>query len=96
VLDGKFVASWEDEMGKEVSTMISADHAPLLGTVLIHEAERSIFIIAAHHSISDGISMAAALCDLGRALSGEYLERRPMLPSPEFYSTSYPKPIVRK
>jgi hypothetical protein len=31
VLDGKFAASWEDEMGKEVSTMISADH--LLHTV---------------------------------------------------------------
>jgi hypothetical protein len=29
VLDGKFAASWEDEMGKEVSTMIPADHAPL-------------------------------------------------------------------
>ena len=83
VLDGKFVASWEDEMGKEVSTMISADHAPLLRTVLIHEPERSIFIIAAHHSISDGVSMAAALCDLVRALSGEQLERRSMLPSPE-------------
>ena len=83
VLDGKVAASWEDEMGKEVSTMISADHAPLLRTVLIYEAERSIFIITAHHSISDGVSMAAALCDLVRALSGEQLERRPMLPSPE-------------
>jgi hypothetical protein len=83
VLDGKFAASWEDEMGKEVSTMIPADHAPLLRTVLIHEAERSIFIITAHHSISDGVSMAAALCDLVRALSGEQLEQRTMLPSPE-------------
>jgi hypothetical protein len=83
VLDGKFAASWEDEMGKEVSTMIPADHAPLLRTVLIHEAERSIFIITAHHSISDGVSMAAALCDLARALSGEQLKRRTMLPSPE-------------
>jgi hypothetical protein len=83
VLDGKFAASWEDEMGKEVSTMVSADHAPLLRTVLIHEAERSIFIITAHHSISDGVSMTAALCDLARALSGERLERRSMLPAPE-------------
>ncbi|WP_035351906.1 phthiocerol/phthiodiolone dimycocerosyl transferase family protein [Edaphobacter aggregans] len=83
VLDGNFAASWEDEMGKEVSMMISADHAPLLRTVLIHEAERSIFIITAHHSISDGVSMAAALCELVRALSGERLGRRPMLPSPE-------------
>src|SRR5260221_953230 len=70
-------------MGKEVSTMLSGDHAPLLRTVLIHEAECSIFIITAHHSISDGVSMTVALCDLVRALSGEQLERRPMLPSPE-------------
>jgi hypothetical protein len=83
VLDGRATASWEEEMGKEVSTMVSADHAPLLRTVLIHEAERSIFIITAHHSISDGVSMTAALCDLVRALSGEQLERRPTLPSPE-------------
>jgi hypothetical protein len=83
VLDGKFAASWEAEMAKENSTMVSGDHAPLLRTVLIHEAERSIFVITAHHSISDGVSMAAALCDLVRALSGEKLERRRMLPSPE-------------
>jgi hypothetical protein len=28
VLDGKFAVSWEGEMGKEVSRMIPADHAP--------------------------------------------------------------------
>jgi hypothetical protein len=83
VLDGRHTANWEAEMGKEASTILSGDHAPLLRTVLIHEAERSIFIITAHHSISDGISMTAALCDLVRALSGEQLERRPMLPCPE-------------
>jgi hypothetical protein len=83
VLDWRSTARWEAEMGKEVSTMVSADHAPLLRTVLIHEAERSTFIITAHHSISDGVSMMAALCDLVRALSGEKLELRPMLPSPE-------------
>jgi hypothetical protein len=71
VLDWRSTARWEAEMGKEVSTMVSADHAPLLRTVLIHEAERSTFIITAHHSISDGVSMTAALCDLVRALSGE-------------------------
>jgi hypothetical protein len=83
VLDGRLTASWEAEMGKEVSRIVSPDHAPLLRAVLIHEAERSIFIITAHHSISDGVSMTAALCDLVRALSGEQLERRPVQPSPE-------------
>jgi hypothetical protein len=83
VLDGRLTAGWEAEMGKEVSRMVSADQAPLLRAVLIHEAERSIFIITAHHSISDGVSMTTALCDLVRALSGEPLERRPVLPSSE-------------
>jgi hypothetical protein len=84
VLDGRLTAGWQAEMGKEVSTMVSADHAPLLRAVLIHEAERSIFIITAHHSISDdGVSMTTAPCDLVRALSGEQLERRSVLPSSE-------------
>jgi len=83
VLNGKCSTSWEAELGKEVSTMVAADHAPLLRAVLIHEAERSIFIMTAHHSISDGVSMREALCDLIRALSGEQLEQRSVLPSPE-------------
>lgn len=83
VLSGKRGAGWEGELGKEVSTMVAADRAPLLRAVLIREAERSIFIITAHHSISDGVSMREALCDLVRALSGEQLDQRSVLPSPE-------------
>jgi hypothetical protein len=52
-------------------------------TVLIHDPDRSILIIAAHHSISDGISMAVVLRDLVRALSGEAIDGYPVLPSQE-------------
>src|SRR5215470_17042264 len=83
VLNGKCSTSWEAELAREVSTMVKADHAPLLRAVLIHEAERSIFIMTAHHSISDGVSMREALRDLVRALSGQQLDRRSVLPSPE-------------
>jgi hypothetical protein len=83
VLRGKPGTSWEKELAKEVSTMVAADQAPLLRAVLIHEAARSIFIMTAHHSISDGVSMREALCDLVRALSGEQLDQRSVLPSPE-------------
>jgi hypothetical protein len=55
----------------------------VLHTVLIHEPERSVFIVAAHHSISDGMSMTVVLRDLLRALSGEALDRYPVLPSQE-------------
>ena len=83
VLDATLSTSWEAELGKEVSTMVAANRAPLLRAVLIHESERSIFIMTAHHSISDGVSMREALCDLVRALSGQQLDRRSVLPSPE-------------
>jgi len=83
VFDGKLGTSWEAELGKEISTMVAADGAPLLRAVLIHEVERSIFIMTAHHSISNGVSMREALGDLVRSLSGQQLDRRSVLPSPE-------------
>ena len=80
VLDAKLSTNWEVELGKEVSTVVAANQAPLL-PVLIHESERSTFIMTAHHSISDGVSMREALCDLVRALSGQQFDRRSVLPS---------------
>jgi hypothetical protein len=47
--------------------VLSGDEAPLVPTLLFHEPDRSIFIIAAHHSISDGMSMTVILRDLIRA-----------------------------
>src|SRR5260370_33922277 len=70
-------------MAKEVLEPFSGDKAPLVRTVLIHDPDRSIFIIAAHHSISDGMSMTVVLRDLVRALAGEAIDRYPVLPSQE-------------
>jgi phthiocerol/phthiodiolone dimycocerosyl transferase-like enzyme len=83
VLNGISEHRWETEMAKEVFEPFSGDVAPLVRTVLIHEPARSIFIIAAHHSVSDGISMTVVLRDLLRALSGAPIDRYPMLPSQE-------------
>ena len=83
IVDGGRCASWETELGRELATKVAADHAPLLRAVLIHGAGRSTFILVAHHSISDGVSMTEALSDLIRALSGESLEPRDVLPSTE-------------
>jgi hypothetical protein len=82
-LNGTVEYRWETEMAKEVFQPFAAEDAPLVRTVLIHEPERSVFIIAAHHSISDGMSMTVVLRDLLRALSGEALDRYPVLPSQE-------------
>jgi hypothetical protein len=70
-------------MAKEVFEPFSGDEAPLARTVLIHDPDRSIFIIAAHRSISDGMSMTVVLCDLVRALAGEAIDRYPVLRSQE-------------
>jgi len=83
VLNGASEHRWETEMAKEVFEPFSGDKAPLVRTVLIHDPDRSIFIIAAHHSISDGMSMTVVLRDLVRALAGEAIDRYPVLPSQE-------------
>jgi hypothetical protein len=83
VLNGASEHRWETEMAKEVFEPFSGDKAPLVRTVLIHDPDRSIFIIAAHHSISDGMSMTVVLRDLVRALAGEAINRYPVLRSQE-------------
>jgi hypothetical protein len=83
VLRGISANRWETEFAKEVCEPISGDIAPLVRTVLIHEPDRCIVIIAAHHSIADGMSMTVVLHDLVRALAGEVIARYPLLPSQE-------------
>lgn len=83
VLNGISEHRWETEIAKEVFEPFSGDVAPLVRAVIIHEPARSIVIIAAHHSISDGMSMTVVLRDLVRALSGETIDRYPVLPSQE-------------
>jgi hypothetical protein len=83
VLNGLSEHRWETEVAKQVFEPFSGDEVPLVRTVLIHDPDRSILIIAAHHSISDGISMTVVLRDLVRALSGEAIHRYPVLPSQE-------------
>lgn len=83
VLNGISEHPWEVEIAKEVFEPFSGDMAPLVRPVLIHEPARSIFIIAAHHSISDGMSMTVVLRDMVRALLGETIDPYPVLPSQE-------------
>ena len=94
VLNGASEHRWETEMAKEVFEPFSGDEAPLVRTVLIHDRDRSIFIIAAHHSISDGMSMTVVLRDRVRALSGEAIDRYPVLPSQEeAFGITGPSPV---
>src|SRR3981081_2431572 len=79
VVDGMSGPSWQEEMARELFTLFAGDVAPLLRATLIHEANRAVFILAAHHTISDGVSMAAALCDMFRVLAAGTNEPHPAI-----------------
>ena len=74
---------WEREIERELATRFDARRAPLIRAVLLHQPDKSILIVSAHHSIGDGLSMAFAIRDVLRALSGERLESLPPLASME-------------
>jgi Condensation domain len=60
---------WESEIEQELSTPFDAREAPLVRAVLLHEEHRTIYVLVAHHSIADGLSIA--FCDprhIGSAL----------------------------
>jgi hypothetical protein len=76
-------ACWQEEMAREIHTPFSGDEKPLLRSVLIQGPDNSIFILAAHHSISDGASMSAAMVDLFSALNGDGITPHAVLPPVE-------------
>jgi NRPS condensation-like uncharacterized protein len=74
---------WESEIGRELSLSFNARRAPLLRAVLLHEAERAVYLLAAHHSIADGISLSYVVRDTLQALVGIRLDSLPVIPTLE-------------
>ncbi len=66
---------WEQELETELATPFDASQAPLVRTVLVQQELKSVFILASHHSIGDGLSGLLFLRDTLTALSGQ-----PLLP----------------
>jgi hypothetical protein len=79
VVEGNALQELEAEVARELATPFRDDDALLVRAVLLHEKQRCIVILAAHHSIADGLSLAYAIRDLLQLLSGE---RLPPLPVP--------------
>jgi hypothetical protein len=77
------VQRWESEMERELSIPFNARQAPLVRAVLLHEADRAVCILVAHHSIADGLSIAFAIHDLLQALSGNPIALLPVIPAHE-------------
>jgi hypothetical protein len=75
--------SWEQEAAREIETPFELADAPLLRMVLVHDAQVSNILLAAHHSIGDGLSLAHFIRDLLEALSGAALPVLPLSPSQE-------------
>jgi hypothetical protein len=71
---------WEAEVEKELATPFNPSRAPLIRAVLIQGARDAAFILVAHHSIADGLSLAYARDTLD-AIAGRSLRSLPCLPS---------------
>src|SRR5215469_10024515 len=76
-------SSWQIEIAKELMTSFHPEQAPLARAVLLHGKNESMFILTAHHSIADGLSLTYAVRDTIRALSGEVLNTLSLTPQQE-------------
>ena len=75
--------TWLAEMERELDTPFEPGQAPLVRAVLLHEPEKSVLILTAHHAMADGLSLFFVLRDLLRALGGSRLSTLPVTPSVE-------------
>lgn len=66
--------SWEREAEREIRTLFDPTRAPLVRASLIHEPQRSVVLITAHHSIADGMSSVYLVRDMLLTLTGQLLE----------------------
>jgi len=77
IVEGDPNADWEGEVGEELATPFDPAKAPLMRAVLIQGKRDTAFILVAHHSIADGLSLAYAIRDTLVAVSGRQLESLP-------------------
>jgi Condensation domain len=84
---------WEPEIERELATPFDAQRAPLVRAVLLHQANRAVLILSAHHSIADGKSLVFAIRDTLYAVSGKLLEPPGTIVSLDDWFAALPKPI---
>ena len=83
VVKAEFAELWEEEVARELSFSIDAENGPLVRAVLLHTEASSMLVLSAHHSICDGMSLAFAIRDILKAVSGSKLEKLSLYPSQE-------------
>ena len=60
---------------------IDAAQSPLIRALLLHEADKSVLILASHHSIGDGLSLTFIVRDVLLSLSGQPIHQLRIAPS---------------
>src|SRR5262245_15758370 len=83
IVEGDPKVDWESEVGVELATPFDPSRAPLIRAVLIQGCRDTAFILVAHHSVADGLSLAYAIRDTVSAICGKSLARLSPLPSQE-------------
>ncbi len=78
VILGDAQTKWETEIERELSVPFDGGQAPLFRAVLIQQKSRCVFIMAVHHSVSDGISLTYVFQDIFNALAGKIAEHLPV------------------
>ncbi|SDR49586.1 Uncharacterized protein, contains a NRPS condensation (elongation) domain [Paraburkholderia fungorum] len=63
--------SWQAEVAREIATPFDWSRAPLLRATILQGEQGSTLILAAHHSVLDGMGGAYLIEDLLLALTGE-------------------------
>lgn len=63
--------SWQAEIAREIATPFDWSRAPLLRATILQGEQGSTLILAAHHSVLDGMGGAYLIEDLLLALTGE-------------------------
>ena len=83
IVEGDPKVDWESEVGVELAMPFDHSRAPFIRAVLIQGSRDTAFILVAHHSVADGLSLAYAIRDTVSTICGESLARLSPLPSQE-------------
>jgi Condensation domain len=94
IVEGDPKARWEGEVSEELAMPFDPSRAPLIRAVLIQGNRDTAFILVAHHSVADGLSLAYAIRDTLTAVCGGSLPRLPSLPSQEELLAARARPIT--
>jgi hypothetical protein len=83
IVRGRTMPDWGQEIERELSSPFSPEQAPLVRAVLIQAGDKSVLLMAAHHSVADGLSLVYVIRDVLRSHNGEALETNDFPPSQE-------------